>query len=95
MGVEEIAEDTFNDIKEIIEAFNEFERNYTVKTSGQQILKKLESEIAPYYEMSVPRGTIEVTPKGSENQRNMLIDDKKRAYILLNGKYFMILKEKN
>lgn len=83
--------------EEIEKSLNDFRENYSLSSAEKgYVIKKQESDIAPYFIIFSESGGIKsISPKkaGHSHIENLLMDNEKQAYILVNGKYFMVLKQ--
>jgi hypothetical protein len=85
---------------EIINAINDFKENYNLNQKNIiYTVKKQSSEIAPYFMIYPKSDQIEIkniSPinPGHSYMENLLINNDKESLILLNGRYFRVLKQK-
>jgi hypothetical protein len=85
---------------EIINALKDFRENYNLNEKHvNYIIEKQPSEIAPYFLIYPKSDKIEIKKVApvnlnSSHIENLLMDDEKESIILLNDRYFRILKQK-
>ncbi|MCX6749950.1 MAG: hypothetical protein NTZ83_00665 [Candidatus Pacearchaeota archaeon] len=85
---------------EVINAVKDFRDNYNLNEKNvNYIITKQSSDIAPYFLIYPKSDKVEIKnlspiKLNSSYIENLLMDNEKESIILLNGRYFRILKQK-